>query len=169
MRALIHQTAGWKKNERFGDGLQDVPEEVGAAHVREFVGEDDFKFVGAERSDGAERKQHDGAQRSHRHGAVNGVGEAKSNGARKAEGRRDALECGSNSGGGLSGRGEAQSAEIPPAAKAAHGKRKDAEEPEAINPWKQGGKREVFGGWLDGCKTRRGGTREISDESGAKV
>ena len=39
---------GMEEEERFGDGLQDVPEEVGAAHVSEFVGENDFEFVSAE-------------------------------------------------------------------------------------------------------------------------
>ena len=29
---------GVEEEERFGDGLQDVPEEIGAAHVSELVG-----------------------------------------------------------------------------------------------------------------------------------
>ena len=68
---------GMEEEECFGDGLQDVPEEVGAADVSEFVGENDFEFVGTEQSDGAEREQDDGAQSAHRHGAVDGGGEAE--------------------------------------------------------------------------------------------
>jgi hypothetical protein len=39
---------GMEEEESFGDGLQDVPKEIGAAHMSQLVGEYDFKFVGAE-------------------------------------------------------------------------------------------------------------------------
>ena len=68
---------GMEEEECFGDGLQDVPEEVGAAHVGQFVGENDFELVGAKQSDGAEREQNDGAKCAHCHGAVDGGGETE--------------------------------------------------------------------------------------------
>jgi hypothetical protein len=39
---------GMEKEESFGDGLQDVPKEVGATHVGQLVSEDDFKFFRAQ-------------------------------------------------------------------------------------------------------------------------
>jgi hypothetical protein len=51
--------SGMEEEKSFSHGLQDVPEEVGTAHVSQFVGENDFKFVGPKRRNGGKRKQHD--------------------------------------------------------------------------------------------------------------
>jgi hypothetical protein len=45
--------ARMEEEEGFRDGLQNVPEEVCAAHVSQLVGEDDFEFFGAKQGDGA--------------------------------------------------------------------------------------------------------------------
>jgi hypothetical protein len=39
---------GVEEEESFRDGLEDVPEEVGAAHMSQLVRKNDFKLVGTE-------------------------------------------------------------------------------------------------------------------------
>ena len=67
-------------------------------------------------------------------GTVDGGGETKRDSRAEAERGGDALKRGANGGGSLDGGGETQATEIPPAAEAAHGERKDADEPEAVDP-----------------------------------
>src|SRR5215472_1898070 len=144
------------------DSLQDVPEKVGAAHVGEFMGEDDFEFVGAERRNGAERKEDNGAKCAHGHGTVDRGRESKRDGTVKTEQLADTLEACADSGGSFHRGREAQATKMPPATEAAQRESEDTGEPETVDPGQ-----EIRGGEMASLRLQRehagcGGMREVA-------
>src|SRR3569832_600755 len=87
---------GVEEEEGLRDCLEDVPEEISAAHVGELVRENDFEFVRAERGNGAQREKDDSAQCADRHWTVDRAGDAQSDYSMKPQCRADAIEAGAH-------------------------------------------------------------------------
>src|SRR5579871_2628082 len=80
------------------------------------------------------------------------------------------MECGGDRCRGLDCGRDAKPAQVPPSAQASDGKRKDANQPETVNPRKERSDRQARRCLLrNRCEPWSSGTREVNCDGGAKV
>src|ERR1700761_1896203 len=136
-----------EEEQGFRKSLDQVPEEVSAAHVGQFVGQNHFQLVRPKRRGCRDREHHKRFQCADGHWTGKRARDAQKNWLMDTEGSLDAVEAGTYGRGCLNLRGGAQALNQPPASEAPKRERENAEEPERDKRTKRGerksGKREI--------------------------